>query len=96
MRRNASSREVPQNSSSAWKSAQTLGRSGEPKMRQRLSSPSCTQRSPAGFPRGMPGIAELILKAIQQAPQPARHGMNGEMAGFDEVIIDSTPREKIS
>jgi hypothetical protein len=51
---------------------QTVGRSGWPKMRQALSSSSCTQRTPAGLPSGMPGMAELMDGAMQQAPQPER------------------------
>jgi len=35
---------------------QKAGRSGRPKMRQRISSSSCTQGTPAGLPSGMPGI----------------------------------------
>jgi hypothetical protein len=51
---------------------QTSGRSGESKMRQRLSSVNCVQRTPAGLPCGMPGIGDEIERAIQQAPQPIR------------------------
>jgi hypothetical protein len=50
----------------------TAGRSGLPKILQRFSSSSCTQRTPAGFPFGIPGIGDEIDGAIQQAPQPAR------------------------
>jgi hypothetical protein len=41
-------------------------------MRQRRSASSCTQRTPAGLPCGMPGMAELMEGAMQQAPQPGR------------------------
>jgi hypothetical protein len=34
------------------------------------------QRTPAGLPFGMPGIAEEILGAIQQAPQLKRHSIS--------------------
>jgi hypothetical protein len=51
---------------------QTKGRSGVPKILQRLSSSSCTHRTPAGLPFGIPGIGDEIEGAIQQAPQPAR------------------------
>jgi len=44
-------------------------------MRQALLALSCTQRTPAGLPLGMPGIAELMEGAMQQAPQPGRHFM---------------------
>jgi len=60
---------------------QTAGRSGRPKMAQRLSSVSCTQRTPAGLPWGMPGIGEEIDGAVQHAPQPARQW--SELAGRD-------------
>jgi hypothetical protein len=51
---------------------QTFGRSGRPKILQPLCSSNCTQRTPAGLPFGMPGMAELIEGAMQQAPQPGR------------------------
>jgi len=44
-------------------------------MRQRLSSASCTQRTPAGLPCGMPGIGLVIEGAVQQAPQWSRQFM---------------------
>lgn len=53
--------------------AQTAGRSGRPKIAQRLSGVSWAQRTPAGLPPGMPGIGDEIDGATQQAPQPARH-----------------------
>lgn len=54
---------------------QTSGRSGRPKMAQRLSGVSWTQRTPAGLPFGMPGIGDDMDGAMQQAPQPTRHFM---------------------
>jgi hypothetical protein len=57
--------------------AQKAGRSGFPNNLQRMASSSCTQRIPAGLPRGMPGIGEVIDGAMQQAPQWSRHGMEG-------------------
>ncbi|RTL01324.1 MAG: hypothetical protein EKK65_06870 [Lysobacterales bacterium] len=53
----------------------TAGRSGRPNSRQRCWSSSCTQRTPAGLPTGMPGIGLLIDGAMQQAPQPGRQFM---------------------
>lgn len=44
-------------------------------MRHWLLSPSCTQRTPAGLPWGMPGMAELMDGAMQHAPQPGRQFM---------------------
>jgi hypothetical protein len=55
-----------------WRLPQTAGRSGFPKIRQRPSSSSCTQGTPAGLPVGMPGIGEEIDGAMQQAAQPVR------------------------
>jgi len=55
----------------------TAGRSGLPKIRQRSSSASCTQRVPAGLPSGMPGIGLEIDGAMQQAPQRARQALVG-------------------
>jgi len=52
--------------------AQNAGRSGFPKSAQRKSGSSCTQRSPAFFPCGMPGMGEVIEGAIQHAPQSGR------------------------
>ncbi|HBJ28810.1 MAG TPA: hypothetical protein DDZ08_13050, partial [Cobetia sp.] len=43
-----------------------------PNSLHRLSSSSCTQRTPAGLPLGMPGIGLEIEGAMQQPPQPAR------------------------
>jgi hypothetical protein len=45
---------------------------GPIEMRQALSASSCTQRTPAGLPCGMPGIGELMDGAMQQAPQWGR------------------------
>jgi hypothetical protein len=44
-------------------------------MAQRKSAKSCTQRTPAGLPNGMPGIGDDIEGAIQQAPHPARQSI---------------------
>jgi hypothetical protein len=48
-------------------------------MRQRFAASSCTQRTPAGllmpFTTGMPGMGELMLGAMQQAPQPGLHSI---------------------
>lgn len=58
---------------------QTAGRDGSPNSLQRLSAVSCTQRTPAGFPFGIPGIGELMEGAMQHAPQPARQEILGGM-----------------
>jgi hypothetical protein len=52
--------------------AQNAGRSGRPKIAQRMSGSSCTQGIPAGLPCGMPGIGEVIEGAMQQAPHSER------------------------
>jgi hypothetical protein len=58
---------------------QVCGRWSRPKIRQRLSSESWTQRTPAGLPFGIPGIGDEIEMAMQQAPQPTRHCMVGSL-----------------
>ncbi len=65
----------PHIAASGCRLAQTAGRPGWPKIRQRWSAPSCTQRTPAGLPSGIPGMALEIDGAVQQAPQPARQSM---------------------
>ena len=59
---------------SAWgcSEEQTDGRSGRPNRRQRSPSSNCTQRTPAGLPCGMPGMAEVMDGAVQHAPQAGR------------------------
>ena len=52
--------------------AQNAGRSGFPNRRQRKGSSTCTQRTPAGLPSGIPGMGEVIDGAMQQAPQWSR------------------------
>jgi hypothetical protein len=55
-------------------------------MRQPSCSSSWTQRTPAGLPFGMPGMADVIDGAVQQAPQPGRHrtGADGEFTETGE------------
>jgi hypothetical protein len=67
--------ELPHMSCAGCSPPQNAGRSGRPKIRQRFASSSCTHRTPAGLPCGMPGIGELIEGAMQHAPQPLRHSM---------------------
>ena len=68
-------RESPHISRPGASPEQNAGRSGLPKMRHAFSSSNCTQRIPAGFPAGMPGIGLVTEGAMQQAPQPGRHSM---------------------
>jgi oxygen-independent coproporphyrinogen-3 oxidase len=65
----AASRVSPHISRDGCRPEQQEGRSARPKMRQRLSAASWTQRTPAGFPSGMPGMALEIDGAVQHAPQ---------------------------
>lgn len=77
----ACSRLLPHISSDGCKPPQNAGRSGWPKMRHRLFSPSCTHLTPAGFPFGMPGIGLVIEGAVQQAPQLSRQFMPSHFFG---------------
>jgi len=63
---------APHISCDGRKPPQKAGRSGRPKMRQRISSSSCTQGTPAGLPSGMPGIGLVMEGAMQHAPQRDR------------------------
>jgi hypothetical protein len=54
------------------KDPHTAGRCGWPNSWHRPWSSSCTQGTPAGLPWSMPGIAELMDGAMQQAAQPTR------------------------
>lgn len=71
----ACSRDSPHISGKGLSEAQTAGRSGWPKTRQRCCVSSCTQRLPAGLPCGMPGMGEVIEGAVQHAPQAGRQSM---------------------
>jgi hypothetical protein len=66
----------------AWgtSDAQTAGRSARPNRRHRSASSSWTQRMPAGFPLGMPGMGDEMDGAMQHAPQPGRHCMRSILA----------------
>lgn len=70
---NASSLLSPHMSFIGFNEEQTAGLSGIPKREQRFSSVKFTQRIPAGFPFGMPGIGPAIEMTMQHAPHPARH-----------------------
>ncbi len=71
----ACTRLVPHMSAEGCSPPQNAGRSGLPKMRQRLSSPSWMHLTPAGFPNGIPGIGLVIDGAMQHAPQSSRQFM---------------------
>jgi len=68
----ASAEFAPHICSEGCRLPQTAGRPTIPKRRQRFSSVSWMQRIPAGLPVGMPGIAEEMEGAMQQAAQPRR------------------------
>ena len=63
---------LPHMSAAGMSWPHTRGRSGFPKIRHWFVSFSCAQRMPAGLPCGIPGMAELMEGAMQQAPQPGR------------------------
>lgn len=73
----ASAADEPHISGLGRRLTQTAGRSGRPNRRQRFSSVNCTQRTPAGFPDGMPGIGVDMEGAMQHAPHPTRHSIMG-------------------
>ncbi len=84
----------PHISADGCRPPQKAGRSGRPKMRQRLSSSSWTQRTPAGFPCGMPGMGLAMDGAMQQAPQPGRQASSGEggAAGMGGLSVQMPSR----
>jgi hypothetical protein len=67
---------------------QTAGRRSLAKMRQRLSSDSWMQRTPAGLPASMPGIEDEMEGAMQQAAQPIRHSICTDMIWL--LLSDTT------
>ena len=67
---------APHMSAEGMSCPHTAGLPGWPNIWQRCWSSSCTQRTPAGLPWGMPGMAELMEGAVQQAPQPGRQFMD--------------------
>jgi hypothetical protein len=71
----ACSRLVPHIDSLGCNEAQTLGRSGCPKILHCSSSSSWMQRTPAGLPPGIPGIGLEIDGAVQQAPHLSRQSI---------------------
>lgn len=85
----ACSRVGPHMAASGRSEPHTAGRSGRPKMRQRSRSSSCTHRTPAGLPPGMPGMADVIDGAMQHAPQPGRQD---GAAAVPPGSIGTTPR----
>jgi hypothetical protein len=84
----ACSRDPPHISAEGCKLAQKAGRSGRPNIAQRSSSVSCTQRTPAGLPSGMPGNGVLMEGAMQQAAQLGRQFMGMKVSLF-KVTTDS-------
>jgi hypothetical protein len=66
---------VPHIATDGCSEPHTAGRRASPNKAQRWSAVSCTQRTPAGLPAGMPGMGELIDGAMQQAAQSGRQCM---------------------
>ena len=91
--------DLPHISAAGRSLEQTAGRSGRPKIRQRLSGSSCTQRTPAGLPWGMSGMAEEMEGAMQQAPHPGRQSMDAILRrppwGIARAGRESHPTGKI-
>lgn len=55
------------------------------------------QGTPAGLPFGMPGIGDVIDGAVQQAPQPLRHGKaSAFMRHYKPDWANSAPAVKVS
>lgn len=73
---NASSLVSPHMSLDGCNCTHTSGLSGLPNSLHLLSSVNCTQRTPAGFPSGIPGIGDEIEITIQQAAQPERQSIH--------------------
>ena len=71
----ASWAEPPHISSDGRSLLHTSGRSGLPISLQRLSVVRCRQRTPEGFPWGIPGRAEEMDGAMQHAPHPIRQSI---------------------
>ncbi|APD11410.1 hypothetical protein UC34_25430 [Pandoraea vervacti] len=65
----ACTRSLPHISREGCNDPHTAGRCGLPKIWQRSSSSSCTQRVFAGLPFGMPGMGVEMEGAMQQAAQ---------------------------
>jgi len=76
IQRTACARFVPHISIDGCNPEQHAGRSGRPKIEQRFAASSCTQRTPAGLPSGMPGIGLDIEGAVQHAPHSVLHSMD--------------------
>lgn len=89
----ASAASRPHISGSGRNRRHTSGRSASPKSRQRPSGVNCTQRTPAGFPRGIPGMGLEMEGATQQAPHPTRHsiaqGPSGGGAEYSSTVRPS-------
>jgi len=93
IKRKASSRVCPHVSAMGWNEEQTEGRSGLPNNPQRLSARKCRQRSPARLPSGIPGIGELMLIAMQQAPQPILQFMSTSPLVRSVANLQASSRE---
>lgn len=75
MSASASSALFPHTEGSGLNPRQTGGYSGVPQTRHLPSGSRLTQRTPAGFPDGIPGSGLEMEGAMQQAAQPTRQSM---------------------
>lgn len=89
-------RDAPHIGNCGCKPEQHAGRSGRPKIRHCSCSSSCTQRTPAGLPPGMPGIGLEIDGAMQQAPQPGRQACACPGEGEVEVEVEDGEGEALT
>jgi oxygen-independent coproporphyrinogen-3 oxidase len=64
----------------------TAGRRGLPKSAQSSWGVSCTQRTPAGLPSGIPGIGVDIDGAVQHAAQRERQCIGFDCHGRAAVV----------
>jgi hypothetical protein len=85
----AESRLFPHIGSDGFRPEQQAGLRGSPKIAHRRSSPSCTQRTPAGLPSGIPGIALEMDGAMQHAPHASRHAWT-DFLGSGTAAMDRT------
>ncbi len=91
----ASSLLEPQMSSIAGNDPQTDGLDGLLYREQRFPSVKWIHRIPAGFPFGIPGILDVILIAIQHAPQE-RQIMKPPYSVARQSSVNSIPYSMIS
>ena len=80
---------APHISAEGCKDKHTAGRAAWPNRPHRPWGSSCTQRTPAGLPSGMPGMGELMDGAMQQAAQAGRQASGEPPATVGDVGSDT-------